>query len=486
MKLIGAVALAALALTLVGVGSAVASSGAAVQTATGSTTYNATFVETGLPSGTSWGVHVSYIGCSCTGVHKTFTTTSSSITVPLMNGSYRYHAVLVPGFYVNVSASGILNISGASPANTSFVYHPVIPFPVEFNETGLPNATLWSVSVQGNGQGQERRLERVTETSYTDQVVFSLPNGTYHYTVAPIAGSFFLSPPKGKFVIDGASPPPVAVTFETPPTYNLTFTEHGLPNGTNWTVRIGGAPTVHFHQVLSTVTDQITFRVPAGTFHYVVGEVLGFTVNGSATGSITVTNTSVSANVTYQSLAPGAFYPVVFQENGLPNGTHWTVRIAATHTVGHSRGEAESSNSTTNTFSLQNGSYRFFVHFVRGFNDSVSSGSFSVAGGSPATIEINFTLIPTYTVTFSETGLPNGTNWSVLVRTQVGGWSEYPVRVTTTSNATSFTVSLPNGAYCYRLVHVVGYHLVAGKAKAQLTVSNGSPPGISFSFAPNL
>ncbi len=446
--------------------------------------YNATFNETGLPPGTVWGVHVAYVGCSCDGVRKTVTSNLSTVAIPVTNGTYNYNLVKVPGYYVNVSAHGSFNVSGAPPPTITVAFHPLIPFSVEFTETGLPNGTLWTVHVTGNGQGQEHALEDQTASSYGTSLNFSLPNGTYHYTVAPVNGSFFVGRSShGKFVVAGGSPPSIAVAFVTPPTTVVRFSESALPLGTNWSVRVNGIGAGgHVVEQLSSTTGNVTFALPNGTYRYLVGGVLGF-VNSPVTGSVNVTGTPVAINVSYTLVAQGAFYPVAFEENGLPNGTSWAVTVTITHTIGHSRTETQTSSGTTIYFLLQNASYKFRVHEARGYAVTLNPlGTFLIAGASPAVVIVNFTAIPTYAVTINVTGLPSDLNWSSLVRTQSAGASLWNVHVTQTTNGTSVTFYVPNGTYCYRVTAVPGFRVSSGVAAGSVTVAGSSPAVISVGF----
>ena len=448
------------------------------------TPYTVTFTETGLPNGTTWSVHVAYVGCGCQGVRKTVSADVPTITIPVTNGTYHYSVLRVQGYYVNMTPRGTFNVSGANVTGPSFTFYPLIPFVVEFTETGLPHLTTWSVSVKGNGHGQERALEDQTATSYGTSLNFTLPNGTYHYTVANVPGSFFVNnSEKGKFVVNGASLPPIPVTFTTPPLFSVTFSESGLPLGTNWSVRISGFAGVKIQQVLSSTTGALTFELPNGTYTYVVAQVLGFNVGSSVSGGFSVAGAPVAFNVSFVPVAPGAFYAVGFEEQGLANGTHWWVTVILTHTFGHSRKEIQSGNTSTLFFLLPNGTYRYLVHGVRGYVLSHGgSGTFSILGSAPSVNLVTYTVIPTYTATFNETGLANGTSWSLLVRSQTHSstpWYIYRIRASTSS---SISFSLPNGTYCYKIYAVAGYHITSGAAAATFTVSGGSPPTVTVGF----
>ena len=214
--------------------------------------YDVTFNEVGLPSGTNWSVHVAFVGCGCQGVRTTVSSDGTSITIGVTNGTYKYTFERVAGYYVNGSAKGEFTMNGSAlgPINASF--NPVVPYVAEFVETGLPAGTNWTVSVVGNGHGQVAADERQTQSSTTSSMNFTLPNATYHYTVSKVPGSFFTNHTQtGKFVIDGASPVPVTVTWITPPTYALTFVENGLPTGKNWSVAVGGFGGTHISEVAS-------------------------------------------------------------------------------------------------------------------------------------------------------------------------------------------------------------------------------------------
>lgn len=463
---------------LVGIG------GASSVTPSVATPYSVTFEETGLPAGTNWSVHVGFVGCSCDGVYRTGTTNQSNLTIAVTNGTYRYHVLMVPGYYVNVGASGFFNITTANLSGISFVFHPLVTYPVTVSETGLPNGTVWSATVTGNGTGQLRTIEHRTATSNTSNLSFVLPNGTYHYAVASIVGSFFLNHSShGRFVVNGSSPAAVPVRFLTPPLFAVTFTESGLPNGTNWSVRVAGWGGVAIREVLSSTNATITFELPNGTYHFVVSQVMGFVIYQSGRGGVIVTNTPLGVAVGYRQVVPGAFYPVAFQENGLANGTHWSVTVTILHTFGHSRQATQTSNGSTVFFLLQNNSYRFVVHTPRGYAIAVGGrGNFTINGSSPSVFLVNFTLVPTYTVTITETGLDNATNWSALLRSQTRGSTPWPIHVVTVSNTTTISFTVPNGSYCYRVYAVAGYTF-QGMASGSIVVAGG-PAGASVTYIP--
>ncbi len=126
---------------------------------------------------------------------------------------------------------------------------------------------------------------------------------------------------------------------------------------------------------------------------------------------------------------------VTFTETGLPSGTSWSVTLDRA---------SNSSSTTTITFSAPNGTYSYAVGSVSGYTASPSSDSVTV-NGTPVHVAISFS-VAKYAVTFTETGLPSGTSWSVTL----GG-------ATQNSAADTITFMEPNGTYPFSVGPAAGY-----------------------------
>ena len=220
----------------------------------------------------------------------------------------------------------------------------------------------------------------------------------------------------------------------------------------------------------------MVFSLPNGTYRYSVEGVSGYKITNGSHGWFEVQGAALPAiNVTFVKLH---YYAVTFSETGLTSGTHWTVRVATIGPWGHVRVYGHTTNQTSMTFSLLNGSYVYRVLPVPGykFQGSDSHGTFNVTGTSPAVISVVFVKLPTYSVVFNETGLPAGTNWTVTSLAWHGGY------VTGHSDQTTLTLQLWNGTYLYHIGHVPGYYVVGGPWGI-VTVSGSSPPVIDVTFA---
>jgi YVTN family beta-propeller protein len=66
-------------------------------------------------------------------------------------------------------------------------------YPVLFSETGLPNGTNWSVTLNGS-----------TNSSTNNTTTFAEPNGTYSYSIAPVPG-YSVTAPTGNVTVNGAN-----------------------------------------------------------------------------------------------------------------------------------------------------------------------------------------------------------------------------------------------------------------------------------------
>jgi len=116
-------------------------------------------------------------------------------------------------------------------------------------------------------------------------------------------------------------------------------------------------------------------------------------------------------------------------------------------------------------FNEPNGSYAYKVAMVSGYTAAPSSGTATVAGAAvPEAITYSVAAPPTYSLQFTENGLPSGTMWSVTV-TGVGGGT-----LSSTSNTITFS-GLLAGTYPYSFGAVVGYTTPSGGSAVISTAS---------------
>jgi YVTN family beta-propeller protein len=154
--------------------------GALVNVTFGMTNYSIAFTESGLPEGTGWWVNAS-------GGSPAYET-ASTLTLARPNGSYEYVAEAnASGFRIE---SGTFEVRGQNL--TEPIGFVVLDFPVHFTETGLPSGSSWSVTL--DGQTQHGRGE----------IGFSVPNGTYPFSVSSPSG-YSATPAQGTVRVQGGA-----------------------------------------------------------------------------------------------------------------------------------------------------------------------------------------------------------------------------------------------------------------------------------------
>ncbi len=392
--------------------------------------YAVTFAETGLPAGTSWSVSVN-------GTNHTSTT--STIVVNETNGTYTFVVGSVTGYNANPSTGTVTVKGGVAQVPIMFTAKGITTYQLNFTESGLPTGTSWSVSLNGT-----------TQNSTASSIVFVEPKGNYTFVI-PTVPTYHSSPSTGSVTL--TSNQSVAITFLPGLAYNLTFVEQGLVAGTNWSVTISPS-TVY------STTSTLTFHLSNGTYTYVVSSETGYSV-APAAGSITISGGNLVQTIIYTPIV--SLYKVTFSEVGLPTGVTWTV------TLGSSQASALTPNSIV--FGVANGSYTFVVAPVSGYSALPSSGT-DYVNGAPASTSVTFSPVLTYTLTFSESGLPAGTYWWVQINNPANR---------TFSSATTIVFNLTNGGYTFQVGNASGY--TPSPSSSTVTIA-GSAQTIYVVFTP--
>ena len=472
--------------------------------------YNVTFGEAGLPTGTPWWVNLTN--------GQTFGSMNGTISFSEHNGTYGY--VLASANKTYQASGGNLFVKG-SAVSLSVTFSRVA-YAVTFTESGLPSGGTWYLNITGGPSSGP--LPGTTSTFQVDLV-----NGSYSYTVATANKTYQAT--GGNLIVNGSAAS-VSVTFLRV-AYTVTFTESGLPSGGTWYLNITGGlssgslpgttPTFQMDLVngsysYTVATADKIYQAPGGSFavggaaaavSVTFGLVLyrvTFTESGlpsgglwyvnftsgissgpvlGAAGSYTLNLTngsyvySVSTNdKTFQ--APGGAatvngnarvltvtfvqvsYAVVLTESGLPSSTAWWVNLT--------NGQTFQSTNTSNSFREPNGTYAFRISTSDKTYQALG-GSFSVQGGS---VVMSLAFAPvTYAVTFNESGLPTGDLWYVNTST---GASSGPLP----SGTTSYSETLVNGSYTFRIATNDKKY----EAPDRSFQVNGSPMLVSETFSP--
>ncbi|MGA8276555.1 MAG: YncE family protein [Thermoplasmata archaeon] len=168
-------------------------------------------------------------------------------------------------------------------------------------------------------------------------------------------------------------------------------------------------------------------------------------------------------------------YPVTFIETGLPATTPWTVTF---------NGTLGTSNTNTIGYSVLDGSYTYTVGAVAGYVVNVTGGPLTV-NGAAVDVYLQFTSngVPTYTVTFDETGLPSSsTSWKVTLEGTPLSSTTTTIQFVETDGMYSFTVGEVTG---YTATPATGTITVNGVSQTKdivFTSVSTSPPTYPITF----
>ncbi len=389
--------------------------------------YSVSFTESGLPGGATWYANFTS-GPSGFSLPEGSAAAGSAISVNLVNGTYTYTVTTNNRSY---TATGIppLTESGGTPSIVPVVFSPQT-YTVKFTESGLPSSVPWWVNVTGNPPAN----------STTPSLSLSEPNGTYAYTVRTGEKTYAPSPGGGSFTVNGADVFPPAITFKLV-TYAVVFTQAGLPSGTLWYVNVTRGLSA------SSTTTSLSISEPNGTYDYTVATVYKEYAPMPASGRFIVKGTSVPESVTFALFE----YSVTFTEMGLPPRTSWSVTLGGT---------LDSSTTSTITFQEPNGTHAYTIGTVAGWQQQTLPyrGNITVLGEPSSEPPLVFTKA-NYTVTFTESGLPVGTEW----------WVNLTDGQSFNSTSTTLTFLEANGTYDYHIPSVPGY--TVNQPKGTITVS---------------
>ncbi len=203
-----------------------------------------------------------------------------------------------------------------------------------------------------------------------------------------------------------------------------------------------------------TNSTAITFHETNGTYAFTITPINGYSITPNS-GTISVNGNNVNTQVSFTILT----YNITFTESGLSSGTTWTVMLNGKSFNGESINKTLSSSGNTIIFNLPNGSYSYSIQGISGYKANNYSSSVIVSGNA-ISIKITWTIL-TYPLTITQTGIPNGTEWSVtLTGTAFNG--QY-INITLNSTTNTVTFNVPNGTYSYRI------HLPSGYKGTNLT-----------------
>jgi hypothetical protein len=365
-----------------------------------------------------------------------------------------------PGSYHNYTVTATLVPTGPLEEQALFVPG----FGVTFSETGLPAGTPWNVSLRGLN---------ATTTNSSD-TLYEI-NGQWPFQLNDVrvrnlsTGNLTVFRPQGGARDVSVQNHSVNVPVTFVELYPITFTESGLPTGTNWSVLVGNDTvqtegTSNGTSIIVQEADSETNRswgylvpyvYPAGSHGYrpVRTEWNGTQASGP-NGNVTVDGSGVTVRITFIELTPNATrYPIYFTESNLTPETNWSVTVAAGSNLSSTNWSTTPVNVVWEPDSPLGGwGYSASAPGYR-FNGTVYRTVPSVTvDNASAFVPVSFNFL--YSVTFVESNLPlpfdPPVGWNVTLApgnatSPQGGAHE----VNASSTGPSITVQETNGTWGY-------------------------------------
>ncbi len=411
-------------------------------------TYQVVFTETGLPTGTPWSVTMG---------GNTQSSTGSSITFSKNTGTYSYSVNTPSGFSASPSSSQI-PIPGVSSVQITF---SALTAAVSFSTIGTSSSATGTVlTVDGTAYslsslpltfvwavGSSHSFSWTTTLSQGAPEEYEFKTGTGLSTLS----SGTITVPSG-----GGS-----ITASYSPLYLVSFSVTPADDGTlSWMV--GGNPAgstqTSYSGVYYPSGQQISVTaLPNSNFNFA-----GWTASNSglafADPSSTPTTVSVNGPGTITAnFLPASTFTVTFTESSLPSGATWSVDLG---------GQTESSTGTSIEFAEPTGTYSYSISTPTGYTASPSNGEVSVSGSQTVEVSI-FPATDYYQVTFNESGLPSGSQWSATLGPN-----------TLSSGGQDINFNVAPGSYNYILNDSSGYMI--GKITGSIDVQGALTVNVAF------
>lgn len=388
--------------------------------------YSVTFLESGLPNGSWWSLTVHFgpnVG--------SYSSSTSSLTASLGNGTYTY-AVVPPSSWVASPSNGTLVVNGAN-LTLRLAFNQSES--VRFVESGLASGSTWSVTWNGT-----------TSNSSTTTIAFSAAAGRYTYTIG-VVGGYSSNVTGGQILVAGA-PTDVAVGFRpTPGSSYVNFSEGPVGVGA-WSVSLAGVVRSAYAPVVVFVEPNnasYAFRIdPAGLLTY-------YSISPSS-GSLRLNSSSVTVAVTILRRN----FTMTFTESGLPSGTVWSVALGATPW------QNATAPASIVLSAPAGGSYIYDVRSAStGFAPTAARGIVDLTGN----MSVAISFVPTYWLTFQESGLPTGNASFWWVSLNVSSQN---------SSSSAIVFGVPNGSYAYTVGGPVGYFASPSSGTVRVAGANAT------------
>ena len=294
----------------------------------------------------------------------------------------------------------------------------------------------------------------LTTNGGTDSLTWTgLINNTYPYSISDVPGWHQTAIAyNGNVVVNGASVTEPTLVF-TKSLYSVTFSESGLPPGETFQVTVGSS----IESLTSDgVTDSLLFTVANGSYSYSIADISGWHQTTLPHGGSVLVDRR-RGNGADPRLPRGELYPDVHRV-GASSGNQLVAYDQQHHAQFH---DADHHVQRAEWYV-----HGYTVSYVAGYSPAAHTGSEHV-NGAALSAGVPFTQV-TYAVTFTESGLPPSTAWSITINSHA------------VSSVTPMVVfHLPNGTFGYAIDYVSGWVPTVPTGSFPVT---GGPVSLGVSF----
>ena len=317
------------------------------------------FTETGLPSGTDWGVGTTVgqdltgtAGAIESGTVENLTLSPRGVDLRDPAGTYDYFAISDNPNYA--APDGTFTVGGSA---VHVVVSFVAAYQLTITETGLPSGGYpWYGSVTMGD------FETSSDTMGSSIVLQGLLPGVYTWG-AFTTGAFGAVPASGVVTISANA----TVSVQFVPEYTVSVEATGLPGATEWSFSYQST-SGGYSSIVTTTGDWINLTLPELTYTWAAGAGGYYAVPGN--GVLPLAGNSMLT------IAFALAASLDFSETGLPHGTSWTVGITqGTNTSWYT------SSASTIALTATVGPFSFDVN-ATGYAASPSFGSGTLTAGA--------------------------------------------------------------------------------------------------------
>jgi YVTN family beta-propeller protein len=320
------------------------------------------------------------------------------------------------------------------------------------------NATMVVNTSDPNGGsgtlGPGVTYSNVSSYGWQGSIELHVAPGEYRYSFGAVPG--YVPTPGSGGVSVNASGAWVLVEFNPAPMPSIVFSvASGLPRGAAWSVTFQG-------RTETSTGHEIAVSAEAGVYSYAITGPANHQVEGVPASGIAELNRSGEAAVVR--FVAGPTHALRFRELGLPIGSTWCVVVQTTYC---------SDAATLLVGNLPAGRYAYAIEAMTGETIAarIGGGTIPLSGTldlSGANVAVVVSYSYRYPVTFTESGLPSGTAWSLKVDGVVHG-----------STSPQITVDLANGSHSVVVGAESGYTHSVNPSPVRV---RGGPLAVAVAF----